>query len=484
MSRLYPSWGSGTRPFEGTFVANSMACTDREDLETGDKVILPQSTLKDISRLRLPLPIMFEVFNPRLSGSGNNSTKTNARSSGPRRPAGRQPAVGRPSVHGAATRRQTRPNAGAKGGGAMVIGQQRKSNTKGQGGDASSDASDKPRQFCGVIEFSAPENVMFMPFWMMQNLRIKEGSQVRLKSVFAASVPKGIACKLQPHSLEFLDVAATMDLRELFEECFRNYSGLSAGETIVISVFGTKFKINVLETTPAGPLISLYGTVDLEVDFAAPLDSPAMGRIRPSQSKAQLPNHSSNADPTLPLNQSDGQSTGGNNNTASSALQRAGGASLLDGGQIVIDAASFMGASAKIEGTAASGPAIRNDALAEAVLAASRQRNPSKFAKRAPTLTSSVFQGAGRSLTSSQEDGSLHSGGVMANTSSNTGTAVEKANLSAMDTLGPGRKLTDSSADDLTNGSDKSEKATATTVTATAAELRRRRMEFYASVAA
>jgi len=40
-----------------------------------------------------------------------------------------------------------------------------------------------PEQFCGVMEFSAPEGQAYLPKWMMANLRLREGSQARFVTV-------------------------------------------------------------------------------------------------------------------------------------------------------------------------------------------------------------------------------------------------------------------------------------------------------------
>ncbi len=49
---------------------------------------------------------------------------------------------------------------------------------------------------------------MFAPYWMMQNLLIDEGDEVYVTS--ALNVPKGLYCRMQPHTTEFLDVVANV----------------------------------------------------------------------------------------------------------------------------------------------------------------------------------------------------------------------------------------------------------------------------------
>ncbi len=39
---------------------------ERDDLEFGDKIILPQSAFKEITRLKLPLPLVFQLHNDKV----------------------------------------------------------------------------------------------------------------------------------------------------------------------------------------------------------------------------------------------------------------------------------------------------------------------------------------------------------------------------------------------------------------------------------
>ena len=143
--------------------------------------------------------------------------------------------------------------------------------TKGKKGPrATKGKSRRPKQLCGVYEFSAPEGQIFMPHWMMEGMRVKEGGKVSLISVF--DLPKGVNMVLQPHKVSFLDLAAAFGTKELLEQAMRNYSALTAGETIAIDVAGERHKVNILDVTPKGG-ISLLGNLDLEVDFIHP-DAP------------------------------------------------------------------------------------------------------------------------------------------------------------------------------------------------------------------
>src|SRR5687768_9085523 len=56
---------------------------------------------------------------------------------------------------------------------------------------------------CGVLQFTAPENRIFMPFWMMTDLQLEIGKLARLEIV---NVVKGSRVQLQPLSIDFMDI--------------------------------------------------------------------------------------------------------------------------------------------------------------------------------------------------------------------------------------------------------------------------------------
>jgi hypothetical protein len=69
-----------------------------------------------------------------------------------------------------------------------------------------------------------------------------------------------------------MGIIADLGPRIFMEMAMRNYSALSKGRTISIDHCGKAFLLDVVETQPADS-ISLYGTVDLEVDFLPPRDA-------------------------------------------------------------------------------------------------------------------------------------------------------------------------------------------------------------------
>ncbi|XP_057449207.1 uncharacterized protein LOC130740573 [Lotus japonicus] len=117
---------------------------------------------------------------------------------------------------------------------------------------------------CGVLEFTADEGMICIPNWMMENMHLKEGDTVNMRS---ASLVKGNFVKLQPHTKDFLDIS---NPKAMLETSLRNYSCLTTGDTIMIAYNNKKYYIDVVETKPS-PAVSIIET-DCEVDFAQPLD--------------------------------------------------------------------------------------------------------------------------------------------------------------------------------------------------------------------
>ncbi|GMY05682.1 ubiquitin fusion degradation protein 1 homolog [Fagus crenata] len=117
---------------------------------------------------------------------------------------------------------------------------------------------------CGVLEFIAEEGMIYMPYWMMENMLLQEGDIVRVKNV---TLPKGTYVKLQPHTKDFLDIS---NPKAILETTLRNFSCLTTGDSIMVAYNNKKYYIDIIETKPASA-ISIIET-DCEVDFAPPLD--------------------------------------------------------------------------------------------------------------------------------------------------------------------------------------------------------------------
>ncbi|MCO5599724.1 hypothetical protein L7F22_053829 [Adiantum nelumboides] len=129
---------------------------------------------------------------------------------------------------------------------------------------------------CGVLEFIAEEGMIYMPYWMMENMLLSEGDIVKLKS---ATLPKGSYVKLQPHTKDFLDIS---NPKAVLETTLRNFSCLTVGDNIMVAYNNKKYYIDIIEAKPSAA-ISIIET-DCEVDFAPPLDYKEPEPVRGSES--------------------------------------------------------------------------------------------------------------------------------------------------------------------------------------------------------
>ncbi|XP_077232752.1 uncharacterized protein LOC143870938 [Tasmannia lanceolata] len=134
---------------------------------------------------------------------------------------------------------------------------------------------------CGVLEFIADEGMIYLPYWMMQNMLLQEGDIVHVKN---ATLLKGTYVKLQPHTTDFLDIS---NPKAILETTLRNYSCLTTGDTIMVAYNNKQFYIDIVETKPSAA-ISIIET-DCEVDFAPPLDYKEPEKPTPSIPSSKAP---------------------------------------------------------------------------------------------------------------------------------------------------------------------------------------------------
>ncbi|CAI0539847.1 unnamed protein product [Linum tenue] len=144
---------------------------------------------------------------------------------------------------------------------------------------------------CGVLEFVAEEGLIYLPYWMMENMLLQEGDLVQLRN---ASLEKGTYVKLQPHSTEFLDVS---NPKAILETSLRNYSCLTTGDTILVAYNNKKYFINIVETKPSAA-VSVVET-DCEVDFAPPLDYKEPEKPAPTSKANKAPPEVLEEEPAL-----------------------------------------------------------------------------------------------------------------------------------------------------------------------------------------
>lgn len=235
---LYPGFGSGGRgAFEGRFTARAFAAGG-DARDAGDKLVLPPAAFKEMTRLKLPLPLVFRVHNYRAAAAAAVPDRN-----GPR------PAL--------------------------------------------------PVQLAGVLEFSAPDGVALLPRWMLavsatrrrgegwpgalqrshsapsarpppqravrtpahrprasrpgaraQALKLREGAQFRLTSLPASELPAGTFVRFT-HDAPGLPAAleAAGGARAVLEAALRSYSALALGGRITVRVGDVPYMLVVAEVS-------------------------------------------------------------------------------------------------------------------------------------------------------------------------------------------------------------------------------------------
>jgi len=120
---------------------------------------------------------------------------------------------------------------------------------------------------CGVEEFSSPPGVCHVPYYIMDELGIKEGEMLIIE---LACPVKGTFLKLKPHQTEFTELSNPKALLEKIMS--RDYPTVSKNHTIAIfyKELNRIYYLDVIETEPA-PVIQIINA-DINLEFDKPLD--------------------------------------------------------------------------------------------------------------------------------------------------------------------------------------------------------------------
>jgi ubiquitin fusion degradation protein 1 len=118
----------------------------------------------------------------------------------------------------------------------------------------------------GVLEFTAEEGRMYVPRWLIAVLELEVGDLIQVKST---DLPSGTFIKLQPQSVDFLDIS---DPKAVLENAFRNFSCLTTGDVFTFHYNDKTYGVAVLETRPDNDKKAICTLeTDLSVDFAPPV---------------------------------------------------------------------------------------------------------------------------------------------------------------------------------------------------------------------
>ncbi|HIB77991.1 MAG TPA: hypothetical protein EYO58_10360, partial [Flavobacteriales bacterium] len=104
----------------------------------------------------------------------------------------------------------------------------------------------------GVLEFSALEGNCNIPFWIMSQLLVQEGSPIKISVI--NSLPSAEFIKLKPQTHDILENMS--DPRAILEIKLRKYTCLTKGQILCIPYLGENIYFDVVDTLP-GNFLSL-----------------------------------------------------------------------------------------------------------------------------------------------------------------------------------------------------------------------------------
>ena len=141
--------------------------------------------------------------------------------------------------------------------------------------------SPKKTVYVGVLEFTAPENQIVLPFWLFQYLHLQEKQIVRLG--FVDFLPKASYVKLRPHKTLFIELPNPKNILEME---LRNFSCFTKGQTIQIKFLDKFYKLDILDLKPDNKYnTAILLNTDIKTEFAPPLDYVEPKRKRKTENQ-------------------------------------------------------------------------------------------------------------------------------------------------------------------------------------------------------
>jgi Ubiquitin fusion degradation protein UFD1 len=95
----------------------------------------------------------------------------------------------------------------------------------------------------GPLDFRAPSNYIFLPWWQMRALGLQPRDIVDVRLI--TTVPPGSAAQLRPHSSKFAKEIANP--QAVLETELKHYSSLTRGSTIAFDYNGQRYWFDVVE---------------------------------------------------------------------------------------------------------------------------------------------------------------------------------------------------------------------------------------------
>lgn len=115
----------------------------------------------------------------------------------------------------------------------------------------------------GPMDFRAPANYCFLPWWMMRALGLQPRDVVDVKLI--TTIPPGSAAQLRPHSSKFAKEIANP--QAVLETELKHYSALTKGSTIAFDYNGQRYWFDVvdLRSAPRGEKVPMVKVQDCDI---------------------------------------------------------------------------------------------------------------------------------------------------------------------------------------------------------------------------
>lgn len=120
----------------------------------------------------------------------------------------------------------------------------------------------KKKIYASVLEFIAPDGMIFMPDWMIHFIDAKAADNVTIKNV---QLPMGKYAKLKPVNYE--EFNKLTNARDLLESKLRSFATLMKGATISVNHSGTDFIFVVVDLKPEDAVCIINSDLNTEFDL-------------------------------------------------------------------------------------------------------------------------------------------------------------------------------------------------------------------------
>lgn len=145
----------------------------------------------------------------------------------------------------------------------------------------SGDVAELDQVVGGPLDFRAPANYCFVPWWMMRALGLQPRDVVDVQLI--TTVPPGSTAQLRPHSSKFAQDIANP--QAVLETELKHYSSLTKGSVIAFDYNGKRYWFDVvdLRSAPRGEKCNIIKVQDCDIatDFLTAKD--AMQKKRKKQ---------------------------------------------------------------------------------------------------------------------------------------------------------------------------------------------------------